>query len=95
MEENTTNPKIFCKTIKNIFPSKSKGTPSGININNGQNLPDIYSKYFANAVRHLKENSIALVDFVWRQPVKIVLRTQRVCKIQNIKSFHPQRTKTI
>ena len=84
VEENVTNLRNFWNIIKDIFPNKTKGMPT--NKDRNHNQPTIFSKYFANAVRCLKENSIPLMDFVWRRPVRMISRTRQVFKMQYLSS---------
>ena len=56
VEENATNPRKFWNIIKDIFPNKTKGMPTSKDQEQNHNQLTIFSKYFANAVRCLKEN---------------------------------------
>ncbi|CAB4027776.1 Hypothetical predicted protein, partial [Paramuricea clavata] len=84
IQQNATNPKKFWNIIKSIFPTKTKMISTSTNANNDQNKANIFSKYFTNTVRCIKENAILLTDFVWRYPATVILRTSHDFKVQCI-----------
>ena len=84
LEEDTTNPRRFWNTIKNVFPTKPKQMTTNLYRDNDPNRPTMFSTYFASVVRMLKNKAIPLVDFVWRQPVALLSRTDKVFKITMI-----------
>ena len=81
LEENSTKPRRFWNTIKNVFPTKPKQMTTNLYRANDPNRPTMFSTYFASVVRMLKNKAIPLVDFVWRQPVALLSRTDKVFKI--------------
>ena len=81
LEENSTKPRRFWNTIKNVFPTKPKQMTTNLYRANDPDRPTMFSTYFASVVRMLKNKAIPLVDFVWRQPVALLSRTDKVFKI--------------
>ena len=81
LEENSKKPRRFWNTIKNVFPTKPKQMTTNLYRANDPNRPTMFSTYFASVVRMLKNKAIPLVDFVWRQPVALLSRTDKVFKI--------------
>ena len=79
MENNTTNPKKFWRVIKKVFPFRNspKNSSHGVNEENQARLAENFSSLYATAVRSLKEKSIMLMNFAWRLPKSICLRTTR------------------
>ena len=78
--ENKLNPRRFWNIIKDIFPTKSKSMePTRLS---DQNQSSSFSEYYVNAVRYLKEKSIPLIDFVWRRPSSLAIRTERVFEMK-------------
>ena len=57
LEQNTTNPKKFWRVIKIVFPFKNNSTPNkscnSATDENQKHLSEIFSSYYATAVRSL------------------------------------------
>ena len=45
---------------------------------------NIFSTYFANVIQLLKEKSMPLRNFAWKQPLRIATRTQKIFQIKHI-----------
>ena len=69
LNENVASPRKFWKTIKDIFPTKN-GQRTKDNLAkepmpsmqcNDQNLPGIFSEYYAKAARFLKEQAFPIL----------------------------------
>ena len=81
INENSLRPKHFWKAIKEVFPTKTKGSNKTTiitdNVTNENKLSSaqVFSNYFSSIVSKLKEKAIPLVDFVWRNPKSIQVRT--------------------
>ena len=75
LENNTTNPKKFCRVIKKVFPFRNspKNSSHGVKDENQARLAENFSSFYATAVRSLKEKSIMLMAFAWRLPKSIYL----------------------
>ena len=81
LEQSCNNAKKFWNTIKYIFPSKQKPISFNVQRDKEKQLAQKFSTFFANAVRILKEQSIPLVNFVWKYTEKLPLRTQHRFKL--------------
>ena len=78
IDENHLNPKKFWKTVKEIFPTKPGTHNSNANIaSNNRNLANDFRNYFSTAVDKLKSKTFKLVNFVWKSPQDITLRTTK------------------
>ena len=77
LKNNTANPKKFWRVIKKVFPFRNslKNSSHGVNEENQARLEENFSSFYASAVRSLKEKSSMLMDFAWRLPKSIYLRT--------------------
>ena len=79
-QKNLFNPRRFWNIIKDIFPTKSKSMEP--TMSSDQNQSSIFSEYYVNAVRYLKGKSIPLIDFVWRRPSLLAIRTEQVFEMK-------------
>ena len=88
LEQHSTNPRKFWKVIKEIFPFKNKAVVNVGNMTKDalQNQANVFGMYFSTAVNLLKEKSIRLIDFIWRCPKRLTLRTSVFFKLQNEKT---------
>jgi hypothetical protein len=93
LNENVTNPRKFWKVIKKIFPLRNlpQNSNTCVNEENQIRLVENFSSFYSTAVRSLKEKSIKLMDFVWRLPKSMVLRTTRHFELRFISSSFVQR----
>ena len=63
---------------------------TSVNEENQIRLVENFSSFYSTAVRSLKEKSIKLMDFVWRLPKSMVLRTTRHFELRFISSSFVQ-----
>ena len=81
-EEENVNPKKFWKTIKSLFPTKSKSTESGtVPVSDRVQR---FSEYFSTIVRQMKSINFPLKDSIWYYSRKQPLRTKNIFKFSYI-----------
>ena len=74
LNENKADPSKFWSIIKTMFP---KAQPS-----NSDSHPDknekvkIFSEWFSSVVHKLKTKAMPLLDFIWKTPNNMKLRTE-------------------
>ncbi len=84
LKENSRDPNKFWKTLKSIYPTKSRDTqsPQSFEINGDKirdpiKIANAFCSFFANIVTTLKEKAFPLCNFTWRTqpnlPTKMVL----------------------
>lgn len=79
LQENRMDPKGFWKSIKQIFPTKSRrDNNASNNENSNQTLADRFGEYYFSAVYKIKRNALLLKDFVWNTPRKGRMRTNKI-----------------
>jgi hypothetical protein len=81
LNENRLNPRNFWKSIKRIFPTKSKTNTSFINC---KEKATSFSEYFANAINKIKRTCYHLKDLTWSMPMYYHLRTKCIFKFQYV-----------
>ena len=85
LDEHSLNPKKFWKTLKEIFPSKSKGISfSSIETDSNKIKANIFCNYFSNVVNDLKSKVCSLSSLCWRLPVTIKPKTHKVFKFHQV-----------
>ena len=84
LSENPRNPDDFWTAIKPVFPSKAKNIKSkksfitnGIKSTKSNEIANGFCNYFSTVVSTLKPTSYPLIDFTWRKPLNLPLRTYK------------------
>jgi len=75
LHENDLSPKKFWKTIKNVFPSKSKGEIP--KTKNKYELAKKFSNWFSTVIDTLKRKTMPLKDLVWNMPLVTEQKTNK------------------
>ena len=90
IHEHSGNSNKLWKTLKSIYPIKSKGINqprtlelNGIRLNDSYAIANAFASFFKNIIVSLKAKTIPLIDFVWKMPTNISKRTDSIFK------FHP------
>lgn len=85
INENRLNPKKFWKTVKDIFPTKAGTYNSNTNTaSDNRSLADRFRNYFSTAVGELKSKAFKIMNFVWKSPQKVTLRTTKNFRFQYV-----------
>ena len=98
LNESSENPNKFWKAIKQIYPTKSrKGAPlqsfeiHGEKSTDPCEVADAFCSFFKNVTQNLKQDSIALRDFVWRPPLPMSNRTTQKFQFRPVSSMEVER----
>ena len=76
LNDNTENPCKFWSAIKSIYLTKTlKSGSSNTTSNQHSEKVSIFSQYFKNAIKSLKQLSIPLVNFPWKYSERLGIRT--------------------
>ena len=91
LTENKNNPRTFWKIIKSIFPgSKPKTVQSSVtffnenDLNNDLRKANTSCNHFSNIATRLKEKSLPLCNFVWKQTPSIRRKTDQTFKFKYV-----------
>ena len=95
INENRNNPRRFWKSIKAVFPSNSK-TPDPLRevlseANSRQSTANKFCHFFSNVARQLKENSLPLINFVWKSPDNSKKKTDSIFKFEYVSKIYIQK----
>ena len=92
--ENANQPKDIWRTIKSVFPLKSKSCPStpafieDVNLKSKSSVPvekaNIFCRFFSNCATALKQKFMPTQNHTWRQSKSIPMKTQSKFKFQYI-----------
>ena len=76
LNDNTENPRKFWSAIKSTYPTKTlKSGSSNTTSNQRSKKVFIFSQYFKNVIKSLKQLSIPLVNFTWKYNKRLGIRT--------------------
>ena len=89
LNDNTENPRKFWSAIKSIYTTETlKSGSSNTTSNQHSGKVSIFSQYFNNAIKPLKQLSIPLVNFTWKYNKRLGIRTVNKFSMTRIsKSF--------
>jgi len=87
LNENRLNARSFWRTIKSIFPTKSKAS----NFGHSKCTARSFGDFFATAVSKLKKSCFLLTDLVWRTPTFYHLRTNSIFRFQYVSVIFVQK----
>ena len=85
LDETQVNPKSFWKTIKSIFPTKTKSTEG---TSSTTDRTQRFADYFSTIVQKIKTASFPLTNCTWRYYQKQPLRTRDIFKFKHVSSTY-------
>lgn len=84
INDSRGNAKKFWNAIKNVFPSNSKSQTTGtLNKNDTEKTANVFSSYFASAVKIIKSKITIMTNLVWT-PHPIRHKTRKVFKLSYV-----------
>ena len=74
LNENKADPSKFWSIVKKMFPKAQPSNKDSHPDNNGK--VNIFSEWFSSVVHKLKTKAMPLLDFIWKTPNNMKLRTE-------------------